>query len=120
LQHRLSSRHVLDFRIGSRTSVDLATLLALATDGTFGSLERGADRSVLGLSVAVGRFDPTMRDRALQIQPAVEVTTPAILNTVEFALVDIPVSGFLPLGEKVALAASGRVGRVFPFGKSIS
>jgi outer membrane protein insertion porin family len=120
LQHRLFSRRVLDVRLGSGNSIDLTTLLALVAQGTGDALGGRIDRSLLSMSVTVGRFDPTSRARALQIQPVFQVTTPAPLNTVEFALVDLPIATFLPLGDRVALTASARVGRVYPFGKTLS
>jgi outer membrane protein insertion porin family len=118
LQHRLSSRRILDYRFGSRSSIDLLTLLRLLGDDAVDSLGSRVDRSVFTLSGTIGRFDPTAPTRALQVRPVLQVTAPPILNTIEFALVDFPVTAYLPLGRNLAFTASARVGRVFPFGKS--
>lgn len=117
--HRFRSRRILDFRIGSGTTVDLITLLRAISEGALDSIGDRIDRNSFTLSGTIGRFDPTRSVRALQVRPSIEVTLPSALNTIEFTQVDVPITGFLPLGERVAIAARARVGRVFPFGKTI-
>ena len=119
LQHRYSSRRVLDYRLGSANAIDLATLLRLVGQGALDSLSNRIDRSTFSLSATIGRFDPTSPAQALQARPTVEVTTPAALNTIEFTRIDVPVLGYLPLGRGFALATQGRFGRVYPFGKTL-
>ncbi len=118
-QHRYSGRRVFDYRIGSGTAVDLATLLALAARGALDSLSPRVERNTFSLSAALGRADPTRPVRWLQVRPAAEVAAPAALNSIEFFQLDLPVSGFYPLAPRVALSAQGRIGRVFPFGKTV-
>jgi outer membrane protein insertion porin family len=120
LQHHYSSRHVLDYRLGAANAPDLQTLIRLAGQGALDSLARRIDLGTLSLNGTIGRFDPTAPARALQANPSVEVTTPAALNTIEFTHVELPVLGYLPLGHGFALAARGRFGRVYPFGKTFS
>lgn len=120
LQHHYSSRRVLDYRIGSANAPDLQTLIRLAGQGALDSLAHRIDRSTFSLSATVGRFDPTSPARALQANPTVEVTSPAALNTIEFTHVELPLLGYLPFGHGFAVAARGRFGRVYPFGKTLS
>jgi outer membrane protein insertion porin family len=120
LQHRYSSRRVLDYRLGSANAIDLATLLHLLGEGALDSLSNRIERSTFSLSGTIGRFDPTSPAQALQARPTVEVTTPAALNTIEFTRIDVPLHGYLPLGHGFALAAQARIGRVYPFGKTVA
>jgi outer membrane protein insertion porin family len=119
LTHRISTRRILDFRLGSGDAVDLETLLRLIGQGALDSLGRRIDRSTIALASAIGRFDPTRPTRALQARPSIEVTTPSGFNTIEYALVDLPITGFRPLTDRIAIAARLRFGRVFPFGKTV-
>jgi outer membrane protein insertion porin family len=119
LQHRYSARKVLDYRIGSGSSVDLATLLQLVGQGGLDELGSYIQRSTLSLSATIGRFDPTAPTDALQVQPTIEVTTPSALNTIEYSHFELPVTGYLPLTDRIAIAGRVRLGRVFPFGKTV-
>jgi len=120
LQHRYSSRRILDYRLGSANAVDLQTLIRLAGEGALDSLlAHRIDRSTFSLSATIGRFDPTSPARALQASPTAEVTSPAALNAIEFTHVELPVLGYLPLGHGFALATRGRFGRVYPYGKTL-
>lgn len=118
-QHRYSGRRVLDYRLGSGTAVDLETLLTLAAGGALDSLRSRIQRNTFALSAAIGRADPTLPVRWLQLRPSVEVTAPPGLNTIEFLQVDLPISGHYPLARRVAISAQARIGRVFPFGKTV-
>jgi len=119
LLHRYASRRVLDFRLGSRGSIDLPTLLALVAGGAVDSIGGQLDRSTFAVSMTLGRFDPSIRRRALQGQPTIEVTAPSALNAIEYWKLDVPVTGILPVSDRVTLAGEVRWGRVFPFGKTI-
>jgi outer membrane protein insertion porin family len=120
LQHRYSSRRVLDYRIGSGSSIDLQTLLGLAGQGALDSIGPRIQRSTLGLAASIGRADPTRSTRRVfLLQPSIDVTTPSQLNTIEFAHAEVPVSGFYPLGQRMAITARARFGRVIPYGKTI-
>jgi outer membrane protein insertion porin family len=111
---------VLDYRIGSGSTVDLETLLALAAQGALGDLSPRLQRSTFTLSGSLGRPDPTRLRRALQMLPSFEVTAPSSLNTIEFARAELPVSGFYPLRPRVAVAGTARIGRVWPYGKTVA
>lgn len=120
VQHRFWSRRILDFRFGSGNSIDLADLVRLTGQGAVDSLGTRVDRSTLSLSATLGRFDPTRPTDALQIRPVVEVTFPARLNTIEFVRLELPVSAYLPLSDRFALAGRAQLGRVYPFGKTVA
>jgi outer membrane protein assembly factor BamA len=119
LQHRYTTRRVLDFRLGSESALDLEELLRLIAAGTLDSAGRRLNRSTLGLSGVLGRFDPTRPGDALQLRPSVELTVPSRFNTIEYFAADVPVFHYRPIGGRVAVAARLRVGRVWPFGKTI-
>jgi outer membrane protein insertion porin family len=119
LQHRYSTRRVLDFRLGSGSALDLVELLRLIAEGSLDSAGRRINRSTLSLSGTLGRFDPTRPANAVQLRPSIEITAPARLNTVEYLAIDVPALFFRPLGNRIAIAARVGIGRVFPFGKTI-
>lgn len=118
LTHRYSSRKVLDYRLGTGNSFDLETLLELIALGALDSTGPNIERSTLGVTGVIGRYDPTRLSDALQGRPTIEVTVPPNLNTIEYASLDVPVIAFKSLGRRVALSARFRAGRVFPFGKT--
>lgn len=119
LQHRYSHRRILDYRLGSGSIIDLNSLLRLIGEGAIDSLSRGSQRSTLSLSGTVGRFDPTRPARTVQGRPTLEITTPGGLNTIEYFAADLPIFGYLPIGPRVTATARMRIGRVWPYGKSI-
>ena len=89
-EYRYTSRRVLDYRVGSANSADLAQLIELIGAGALDSLENRIDRSTVSLSGTFGRFDPTIRRMAIQGRPSAEVTVPSALNTIEYASLDYP------------------------------
>lgn len=119
LQHRYSHRRILDFRLGGGSTLDLNTLLQLIGEGAIDSLGRGIERSTLSLSGTVGRFDPTQPTRTIQGRPTIEVTTPGGLNTIEYFAADVPIFGYLPISSRITATARARIGRVWPYGKTI-
>lgn len=119
VQHRLDTRRVLDYRLGSFSAIDLLTLIDLLGQGTLDTLTSQIDRSAFALSATIGRFDPTRPARALQVLPSIEITAPAALNTIEYVMLDLPIRGYLPLTERIAFAARASIGRLFPFGKTL-
>lgn len=118
LTHRYSSRRILDYRLGTGSSIDLETLLELIATGVFDSAGQTIERSTLGLTGVVGRYDPTRLTEALQARPTIEVTVPSGLNTIEYVSLDVPVIAYRPLGGRLALSGRLRLGRVIPFGKT--
>ena len=118
LAHRYSSRQILDYRLGTGGSIDLPTLLELIASGALDSGGSTIERSTLGLTAVVGRYDPTRLTNALQARPALEVTVPSGLNTIEYTSLDLPVLAYQPLGTRLAVFGRFRLGRVFPFGKT--
>lgn len=119
LQHRFSSRRILDYRIGSGSQIDLASLLGLAGSGALDALAPEIRRSEFGISASIGRPDPARSNqRVVFWQPAFDITTPPALNTIEFMHAELPVSVFLPIRKRVSFSARARFGRVLPFGKT--
>jgi outer membrane protein insertion porin family len=118
LTHRYSSRRVLDYRFGTGNSIDFETLLELLALGVLDSTGQTIDRSTLGLTGIIGRYDPTRLSNALQGRPTIEVTVPSGLNTIEYASLDVPILAYRKLRSGVALSGRLRAGRVFPFGKT--
>jgi outer membrane protein insertion porin family len=118
-QHRYSTRRVLDYRFGPGSSIDLITLLELIATGALDSLGTRIERSTFSLSGTIGRYDPTRSLSALQVRPSIQVTAPAALSTIEYALAELPIVGYLPLSDRVAFTAHARLGRLFPFGKTV-
>jgi outer membrane protein assembly factor BamA len=120
-QHRYSSRRILDYRIGSGSSIDLQTLLTLAAQRALDSIATRTDRSTFGVSASIGRADPTRSiRRVFFLQPSIEVTAPSGLNTIEFAHGEIPVTAYYPFRNRSALVARVRFGRVIPYGKTVT
>ncbi|HYV99709.1 MAG TPA: BamA/TamA family outer membrane protein, partial [Gemmatimonadaceae bacterium] len=120
LRHRYSSRHVLDYRLGSGSTIDLRTLLALAANGSLSGLNRNIERSTVSISTSLGHTDPTHIARGLQLLPSYEITTPPTHNTIEFSHAELPFSAYVPLAKRVAFAMNARIGRVSPFGKTVA
>ena len=118
LTHRYSSRQILDYRLGTGNSLDLETLLELLALGALDSTGQTIERSTLGLTGVIGRYDPTRLSDALQARPTLEVTVPPALNTIEYATLDLPVIAYRKLGSRLALSGRFRAGQVFPFGKT--
>ena len=118
LTHRYSSRQVLDYRLGTGNSLDLEQLLELLALGALDSTGQAIERSTLGLTGVIGRYDPTRLSDALQARPTLEFTVPPALNTIEYASLDLPVIAYRKLGSRLALSGRFRAGRVFPFGKT--
>jgi outer membrane protein insertion porin family len=118
LTHRYSSRRVLNYRLGTGSSLTLEQLLELLATGALDSAGQTIDRSTLGLTGVIGRYDPTRLADALQARPTIEFTVPPGINTIEYAAIDLPVLAFRKLGKQLALSGRLRAGRVFPFGKT--
>jgi len=118
LTHRYSSRRVLNYRLGTGSSLTLEQLLELLATGALDSAGQTIDRSTLGLTGVIGRYDPTRLANALQARPTIEFTVPPGINTIEYAAIDLPVLAFRKLGKQLALSGRLRAGRVFPFGKT--
>ena len=118
LTHRYSTRQILDYRLGTGGSLDLETLLELLALGALDSTGQRIERSTLGLTGVIGRYDPTRLSNALQARPTIEVTVPPGLNTIEYASLDLPVLAFRKLGPRLAISGRLRAGKVFPFGKT--
>lgn len=119
-RHRYTTRRILDYRFGPGSELDLVTLLELIATGAIDSLGTRIERSTFGLTATIGRYDPAGSTSALQARPSFDVTAPAALSTIEYALVELPVLGYLPLTSRIALAGQVHVGRVFPFGKTVT
>lgn len=117
LRSRVSRREVLEYRIED-VLVENAAII-----GSSVNLDSLASRlvvSTLTLSATLGRLDdPANPRRGYFLQPSLEVTAPPGFPTNEYVKADVWGSLYQPLGDRVRLAGSLRVGRVFPFGRSV-
>jgi outer membrane protein insertion porin family len=117
LRYRLSTREVLEYRVGE---VSTGTGELLGSTVVADSLEPRMVVSAFTLSATLGRLDdPANPRRGFIVQPSLEVTAPLGLPTNEYLKVDLWGSFYQNLGERIRLAGTLRAGRLFPFGGSV-
>ena len=77
--------------------------------------------SLLTFNTSLGRLDDFGRPRrGVVVKPNLSITAPAAWGSVEFARADVQVTAFAPLpGGSNAVMLRGKVGQLWPFGKSI-
>lgn len=110
-------RYEYTYRKADESSVqDLVRSGALAE-----SLAVPVKTSLISLNTSVGRLDDIARPQhGLVIKPRLSITAPSALGTVEFGLADMQVTAFAPVpGRSNALMLRGKVGGVWPYGKSV-
>ncbi|MGW8266905.1 MAG: BamA/OMP85 family outer membrane protein, partial [Longimicrobiales bacterium] len=117
LRSRVSTREVLEYRLED-VLVENSALI-----GSSVNLDSLASRlvvSTLTLSATIGRLDDPANPRSgYVVQPSLEVTAPPGFPTNEYYKADVWGSLYRPLGDRVRLAGNLRVGRIFPFGRSV-
>jgi len=117
LRYRLSTREVLEYRVGE---VSLGTGDLLGSPVVADSLEPRMVVSAFTLSATLGRLDDQANPRrGFIVQPSLEVTAPLGFPTNEYLKVDLWGSLYQSLGERIRLAGTLRAGRLFPFGGSV-
>jgi outer membrane protein insertion porin family len=77
--------------------------------------------SLLTLNTSLGQLDDFGRPRrGVVVKPNLSITTPSAWGSVEFGRADVQVTAFAPLpGGSNAVMLRGKVGQLWPFGKSI-
>lgn len=102
--------------------VDESDLQDLAPESSLAeSLAVPVRTSLFTFNTSIGRLDNFARPRhGLVIKPNLSVTAPPVLGTVEFSRADVQATLFAPLpGRSNALMLRGKIGQVWPFGKSV-
>ena len=122
LDYQVAVRHIDQYRFGDLASGDIGlfTFLTQAAQGLLDSLGQDLLTSTFTLSSNTGRLDdPANPRRGLILRPALQVTAPTAISSVAYWRADVSANAFVPLGSSVVLASRARVGRLFPFGKSL-
>jgi len=103
-------------RVDESQVQDLAPQSSLAE-----SLAVPVKTSLISLNTSIGRLDNFARpQRGIVIKPNLSITAPPVLGTVEFGRADVQATMFAPLpGRSNALMLRGKLGQIWPFGKSI-
>lgn len=117
LRARVSRREVLEYGLGAGSPhPDGSTTWV----GVGDSLSENVLVSAITLSGTLENLDdPMSPSSGFVLQPSLEVTAPLGFPTNEYFKADIWGSFFLTMGDRFGLATNLRVGRIFPFGKSV-
>jgi outer membrane protein insertion porin family len=119
LGYTVARRRILDFGFGNIDPSQYLPLLGLATVDQVGELRTTLEHSVLTVGATWGRLDRFANPRkGFVLRPKLELTTP-FLNTVEYALVQVGASAFLPLRGAIGATLRASAGRIYPFGRSL-
>lgn len=122
LDYQIARREIDEYRFGDLASgeIDLLTFLTQAAQGVLDSLGTTLESSTFTLAGSGGKLDdPANPRRGFIIRPAVQVSAPTSLSSTAYWRLDAAGNGFVPLGRSVVIASRVRIGRMFPFGKSI-
>jgi outer membrane protein assembly factor BamA len=122
LDYQIARRDIEEYRFGDLASgeIDLLTFLTQVAQGVLDSLGTTLETSTFTLSGTGGRLDdPANPRRGYVVRPAVQVSAPTSLSSTAYWRVDATGNGFTPLGRSAVIATRVRVGRMFPFGKSL-
>ncbi len=119
--YSISHRRVLDYGFGaSLQPAQYLPILRLADSASAGTLEPTQNRSAVSLEGSYGQLDQFANPRrGYVIRPRIEVTTPGGFNTVEYILLDLTGTAYLPLKRRVGLTMRAEGGRIYPFGRSL-
>jgi outer membrane protein assembly factor BamA len=122
LDYQVAWRHIDEYHLTDLANgdIDLFTFLVQASQGQLDSLGSDLRNSTFTLSGSVGAIDdPANPRRGFIVRPAVQVTAPTSMSSTAYWRMDASANGFVPLGKSVVFASRFRVGRLFPFGKSL-
>jgi outer membrane protein assembly factor BamA len=122
LDYELARKHIDQYRFGDLKNgdIDLLTFLTQQAQGLLDTLGSNLTSSIFTLSGNFGTLDnPTYPHRGVVVHPAALVTAPSGISSTTYWRLDLTGSGFYPLGSEVVFASRFRVGRLFPFGKSL-
>ncbi len=122
LDYQIARRHIDEYRFDDLASgdIDLFSFLTHAAWGLSDSLGTNVNSSTFTLSGNAGALDdPANPRRGVVLRPAIQVTAPTSISSTAYWRMDISANGFLPIGNIGVLATRARVGRLFPYGKSL-
>lgn len=78
------------------------------------------DKSIVSVDATLGRTDDFINPtRGFLVRPSAEIGGTLLGSDVEFARLGLEVSGYLPLGEQIEVAARLFTGRIWPLGRSL-
>jgi outer membrane protein assembly factor BamA len=122
LDYQIARRYIEEYRFDDLAAgdIDLFTFLTHAAWGLGDSLGTHVNSSTLTLSVNAGALDDPANPRlGFTLRPAVQVTTPTSLSSTAYRRLEASANAFLPVGSFGVLATRVRVGRLYPYGKSL-
>jgi outer membrane protein insertion porin family len=122
LDYQIARRHVEQYRFGDLASgdIDLFTFLVQASQGLLDSLGQNLQSSTFTLSGSLGTIDDAANPRrGIVVRPAIQVTAPTAISSTAYWRADGVANSFIPLAHFGVFAARVRIGRLFPFGKSL-
>jgi outer membrane protein insertion porin family len=102
--------------------VDESNIQDLSPNSTLAeSLAVPVRTSLISLNTSLGRLDDFGRPRhGVVVKPNLSITAPSAWGSVEFARLDVQATAFAPLpGRANAVMLRGKIGQVWPFGKSV-
>jgi outer membrane protein insertion porin family len=79
------------------------------------------DKSIVSIDATLGRTDDFINPtRGFLIRPSAEIGGTLLGSDVEFAKLGLEVSGYLPLGDQIEVAARLFTGQIWPLGRSLT
>ncbi|HET7600543.1 MAG TPA: BamA/TamA family outer membrane protein, partial [Gemmatimonadales bacterium] len=121
LGYSISHRRVLGYGFGGNLQpVAYLPLMRLADSAAAAPLDSARNRSAVNLQGSYGELDQFANPRrGYVIRPRIEVTTPGGFNTVEYVLLDLSGTAYVPLSQRIGLTLRAAGGRIYPFGGSL-
>ena len=122
LDYQVARKNIYEYKLEDLAAgdIDLFTFLTQLSQGFLDSLGSKELSSTFTLSATGGRLDNTANPRrGVIVRPVLQVTAPSAISTSEYWRVGVTANAFAPLGALSSLAARVRVGRLYPFGKSL-
>jgi len=122
LDYQVARKYVYQYKLEDLAAgdIDLFTFLTQLSQGFLDSLGSKQFSSAVTMSATRGSLDNTANPRrGVIVRPAVQVTAPTSISTTAYWRLGLTANGFAPLGALSSLAARVRVGRLYPFGKSV-
>jgi outer membrane protein assembly factor BamA len=122
LDYQMARKDIYEYKLEDLASgdIDLFTFLTQLSETFLDSLGTKQLSSTFSLSGTGGKLDNTANPRrGVIVRPAVQVTAPTAISTAAYWRLAVTANGFAPIGTQSSLAARVRMGRLYPFGKSV-
>lgn len=114
--YSFEDRRVQEFRFGSRGDTTQISLIEQDLN-LADSLSTNLSRSVFGLAATHGHLDNVFNPRSgYLIRPSAQVSLPFPAGVLQYGRAELTMTGFLPIGRRITLMASGTGGYLHPFG----